>query len=678
MSSQTLILILLSGIIALLVALFQYKYKAKLKPRLANLLTALRFLSIFAVLLLLVNPKFEKIKVYVEKPTLVIAVDNSNSIAHLKQTKAANTAIAALKNNKALKDKFTIEVFGFEDQLNTAVDSFNFKGKETNIDKALVEISKIHKTDIAPIVLISDGNQSFGNDYSVPNPNYTQPIYPVILGDTVNYTDLKIKQLNTNRYVFLKNKFPVEAVLLYQGNTAVTTKFKVLQNGIAVYSSVLKFSKSKNAQIINFTLPANTIGVQSYKAILEPLENEKNKVNNVANFAVEVIDQKTKIAIVSAFSHPDIGAFKKSIEANEQRSVTLHTPNSILPTLNDYQLIVLYQPDFSFKQLYTVLDKEAKNRFTIVGSKTNLRFINQNQERFYHGITNQTEDYQPKLNLNFSPFLVDDINFESFPPLKSHYGDVKFNVPFETILEKTVLGISNNAPLLATLEANNRREAVLFGENIWRWRAQSFINDNTFNTFDDFMGKMVQYLASSKRKERLNVSYKSFYTGTSNLIITAQIFDKNYQFDARQSLELILTDIATKAKKVIPFVLKSNKYQVDLSGLSPSKYNFTVKSTQQNISKSGSFEVLEYNIEQQFLNADITKLKALANHTKATHAFADNIEDVISDLTENKNYIALQKSIKNTIPLIDWKYLLAIMVFTLAAEWFLRKYNGLI
>jgi hypothetical protein len=478
--------------------------------------------------------------------------------------------------------------------------------------------------------------------------------------------------------VFLKNKFPVEAVLLYQGNTAVTTKFKVLQNGIAVYSSVLKFSKSKNAQIINFTLPANTIGVQSYKAILEPLENEKNKINNVANFAVEVIDQKTKIAIVSAFSHPDIGAFKKSIEANEQRSVTLHTPNSILPTLNDYQLIVLYQPDFTFKQLYTVLDKEAKNRFTIVGSKTNLRFINQNQERFYHGITNQTEDYQPKLNLNFSPFLVDDINFESFPPLKSHYGDVKFNVPFETILEKTVLGISNNAPLLATLEANNRREAILFGENIWRWRAQSFINDNTFNTFDDFMGKMLQYLASSKRKERLNISYKSFYTGTSNLIITAQIFDKNYQFDARQSLELILTDIATKAKKVIPFVLKSNKYQVDLSGLSPSKYNFTVKSTQQNISKSGSFEVLEYNIEQQFLNADIIKLKALAKHTKATHAFADNIEDVISDLTENKNYIALQKSIKNTIPLIDWKYLLAIMVFTLAAEWFLRKYNGLI
>jgi hypothetical protein len=30
------------------------------------------------------------------------------------------------------------------------------------------------------------------------------------------------------------------------------------------------------------------------------------------------------------------------------------------------------------------------------------------------------------------------------------------------------------------------------------------------------------------------------------------------------------------------------------------------------------------------------------------------------------------------VPLIDWKYLLAIIALALAAEWFIRKYNGLI
>jgi hypothetical protein len=33
------------------------------------------------------------------------------------------------------------------------------------------------------------------------------------------------------------------------------------------------------------------VGVTSYSAQVVPLENEKNTINNVKNFAVEVIDQ---------------------------------------------------------------------------------------------------------------------------------------------------------------------------------------------------------------------------------------------------------------------------------------------------------------------------------------------------------------------------------------------------
>lgn len=62
------------------------------------------------------------------------------------------------------------------------------------------------------------------------------------------------------------------------------------------------------------------------------------------------------------------------------------------------------------------------------------------------------------------------------------------------------MGISKNEPLLATLETNSRREAVLFGENIWQWRAQSFLNETSFNPFDDFIGKLTQYLASNQQK----------------------------------------------------------------------------------------------------------------------------------------------------------------------------------
>ncbi len=676
MQTETLLYIILSGIIALLVALFQYKYKSKHKGNLSLVFTFLRFLSVFAILLLLINPKFNQVKVYTEKPNLILAVDNSNSIAHLKQNENALKALNTLKQHAELNKRFEIEVFTFDEDIQKT-DSIDFKSKSSNIDRVLRRISDIYKNEVAPIVLISDGNQTFGNDYAVSN-KYSQAIYPLILGDTVTYTDVKIQQLNVNKYAFLKNRFPIEAILVYQGNAPIRSTLTINQGNRTLYSKVIDFSKDDNSKVVNLTLPANSVGTKSYRAKVERLQNEKNIINNTKSFAVEVIDQKTKIALVSDFPHPDLGAIKKSIESNEQRSVEILNPYEILDKVNDYQLFILYQPSNRFKRLYETLESENKNKLTVVGTNTSLNIINEKVKFFNIKATGQNEDFQATSNLNYVPFLVEDINVESFPPLKGPYGDVTFNVPFETLLGKTVLGIDKNEPLLATLEASSRREGVLFGENIWQWRAQSFLNVESFNPFDNFIGKLVQYLASSKRKSRLTLDYESFYTGSNNIVIKAQFFDKNYQFDARQSLEIILENTLSKEKQVLPFVLKNNNYQVDLSGLDPSIYNFTVRSKTENISKSGSFEVLEYNIEQQFLNADVTRLRQLATNTSGESFFMDNLDELIAELSSNESYKPIQKSNKNTVPLIDWKYLLGLIVFTLSAEWFLRKYNGLI
>lgn len=677
MSSQTLLFIIVSGILALLVALFQYMHKSKHSARLSVAFTVLRFLTLFALLLLLINPKFEQVKVYTEKPHLVLTMDNSNSVKHLDRDKKAVAILNALRTNSELANAFDIEVFTFGGNLSSS-DSIHFNAGETNINEALSQLSEIYKEDVAPVVLITDGNQTFGTNYNVGIGADAGPVYPIILGDTITYTDLKIQQLNVNKYAFSKNRFPIEAILVYQGNKDVRATFSIKQGASVLYSKVINFSKTKNSSVVNLTLPANSVGVRSYRAVLEPLPNEKNTVNNVKNFAVEVIDQKTKIALISDFSHPDLGAIKKSIESNEQRSVTISDPYNILNKIDDFQLFIIYQPSNRFKRLYEALKEKNKNRFTVVGTKTSLGFLNSNSEAFTHEITGQSEAYQAQPNLNFSPFIVEDINFESFPPLTSNYGDVTFSIPFESLLEKTILGVLTNQPLLATFEVNGRREAVLYGENIWQWRAQSYLNEKSFNPFDDFMGKLVQYLASNKKKSRLSVDYQSFYNGNTNLVIKAQVFDKSYAFDARQSLEILLKDNTSETLKTLPLVLKNNNYQVDLSGLPASNYSFTVRTQDGSISKSGSFEVLEYNIEQQFLNADVTKLQQLATNTNGKSYFAANFEGLISELTNNESYKAIQKSNKNTVPLIDWKYLLGLIVLTLSAEWFLRKYNGLI
>ncbi|NMH88295.1 VWA domain-containing protein [Flavivirga algicola] len=678
MKTETIIYIIIAGLIAVFLAVFQYYNKKKSMSKLNMLFVFLRSLSIFSILLLLINPKFEQIKLSVEKPNLVIAIDNSSSISHLNQETQVLNLVEKLSNDDNLNDKFNINLYTFGEVFKVSDDSITFSENQTNVNNAFKQLSQIYRQTTAPTLIISDGNQTYGNDYQFATSVYKQNIFPVIVGDTVTYTDLKIQQLNVNRYAYLKNRFPVETILVYNGNNTINSRFVVTRGHTTVYSESIRFSKENNSRVVNFTLPANSVGVSSYKATIVPIDNEKNKVNNSKNFAVEVIDQKTKIAIISGFSHPDLGVLKRSIESNEQRSVEFLSLKEASNQINDFQLFIINQPNYKFKNLFEVLEKENKNHFTIIGTKTDLNFLNNIKSGFSSEITNQTESYQAELNPNFSPFIVDDINFESFPPLNSNYGQVSFKIPFEAVLNKSINGISTNEPLLVTYETNGRREGVLFGENIWQWRAQSYINNNAFNLFDDFIGKLVQYLASNKRKDRLNVDYESFYNGSGSIIIKAEFFDKNYAFDARETLNISVTDNISKEKKTFPFILKNNNFQVDLSNLPPSEYNFTVRATNENIARSGSFQILEYNVEQQFLNAHVTKLQQLATNSKGKSYFIDHTEDLTSDLLNDNRFASIQKSNKNIIPLIDWKYLLVIIALSLGLEWFIRKYNGLI
>jgi len=301
------------------------------------------------------------------------------------------------------------------------------------------------------------------------------------------------------------------------------------------------------------------------------------------------------------------------------------------------------------------------------------------QTNYSQEITLQTENFQPTVNSNYSTFIIDDLDFNSFPPLQSEFGSVTFNIPVETILYKHVFNDSiKQQPLLVTFENNNRREAVLFGEHIWKWRAQSYLNNKSFQQFDNFIGKLVQYLTVNKRRGRLNLNYESFYDGTGDIKITAQFFNKNYEFDNKANLNISLKNIDSSTATILPFILKNNSYEVNLNGFSPSEYNFIVSVNDGEVKQSGHIKILDYNVEQQFLNANVTKLQQIAANSKGTSYFIANTDFLIEDLLNDLRFAIIQKSDKNIVPLIDFKYLLSLIVLSLSIEWFLRKYNGLI
>lgn len=673
MEPITILYIIIALLLSISVAFFQYFYKVKSTSRIHILLFVLKTFSLFLLILLWINPTIKNTELKTSKPILALLADNSKSISFFNESENVKVFIDELKKNKQLNDKFSINQFTFGNSLQV-LDSLSFDENETNISKAILDINTLEKDKISPIVLISDGNQTIGNDYEFLNSK--QPIFPVVVGDTIKYTDLKISQLNVNKYSYIKNKFPVEVLLNYEGNERVNSQFSIYKNGKTVFTEKVQFSSTEKSKTITANLTSTKEGIQYYTASIRKIADEKNIKNNSKNFSVEVIDEQTKVLVLSSVLHPDLGALKKSIESNKQRSVEVLLVDNFKGNLLDYQLVILNQPTGKFTSVFNDLKKLNSNYFIISGTNTDWNFINNQQLGFSKKAINESENYGAVFNDSYLIFQQKNIGFDQFTPLKDKFGEVVISKEHQNLLMQNINGVETQQPLLATFEQNNQKSAVLFGEGMWKWRSASFLNSNSFQDFDEFVGNLVQYLASNKKRNRLEVNSESLYAANSTIHISAFYTDKNYQFDARASLEITITNKESKEITKLPFSLVNNAYQVEIENLNPGDYSYKVAVNGQNINKYGRFKITETQIEEQFTNANLEKLEILANKSGGKLFYKNQAKELSKELLENKLFYSIQKSTIKEENLIDWKWILFIVIGLFTAEWFVRKNYG--
>jgi len=672
MQTSTVLLIILAAIVALGLVLFQYYYKSKKRGRLGIVLSFLRFITWFAAFLLLINPKFSKDEYTVEKTNMLLLTDNSSSIAEYGPE--VENALERLKSSDGITTKFKLNLYSFGSELGTS-DSLSFSAKTTNISKALNTLKEIYPNNSA-IVLLTDGNQTFGNDYVYGSANSKFPIYPVAIGDTTQYEDIRIEQVNANKYAFLKNKYPLEVFISYEGSSTVSETVAISLDGRRVFSEDIRLSSSDNSKVINTLLDAGSVGVKYLEVTVSNLQNERNTTNNSKNLTVEVIDEKTNVAIVSEIQHPDIGALKKSIESNEQRSVSIINPDN--SDLDDVDLFILYQPNSAFKPIYEYIERKNANSFSIIGPHADLGFINGIQKQFRIEDNYPVQEVVPVKNDGFSKFDISENSFEDYPPLDSDVGPIEMNGENETLLGMKIKGATMPSPLLSVVVDAERKNILLFGENIWKWRTQAYRNDNSFQDFDEFIGKLMIYLSDNKSKERLTLDFNSVYEGSNEARISASYFNETFAFDSNVNLVLQLKNNDTGASNEIPMLLKNGFYEVDLSDRTSGSFQFMVSVKDENLSKSGSFRILDFDVEQQFVSTNDSKLGQLAERSGGKLFYSNQIDALIDALTVDERYLPVQSSVKKVVSLIDFRILLGVIALTLALEWFFRKYNGLI
>ncbi len=677
----TILYLTLAAIFALGFVFFTYFFRNKNLGRQTYFMGIMRFISIFTLLVLLINPKIEQIEFETVKPELVLAIDRSESIENLEKSDSLRALIKRLKENEDLNERFDISAHNFGGEIDIATsDSLNIDSNKTDIYKVISQLSELYKEKSTALVLLSDGNSTFGQDYEFFKLDENIILNSVVAGDTATTFDLSINALNVNKYAFLNNQFPVEIFLNYSGKESVKANFQLTSGNNILFSKTVNFDKENSSEIINTNLTAKQLGTIVYDASITSSQNERNEINNKRKFAVEVIDERTNILLLSDISHPDLGALKKSIENNKQREVKLIDIDDFnFLEIDNYQLVILYQPNNKFNTVFKELDKQKTNRFIITGTRTDWDFLNSVQQYFKKNATSQTQDLFPIYNENFLQYQFEDIGFKDFPPLEDSFGTVNVTTENSNILlYQNIEGIATQQILLSIFEDDKIKTGVLFGENLWKWRMEIYRRTENFELIDDFWNKYIQYLSSSKKRDRLTYESESVYLENDEIEITAQFFDKNYIFSPSANLNISIKNLDSNETFEGQMLPSSNFYKVDLNTLSQGKYEFIIKEEITGIQKKGSFEVLEHNVEQQFSSANYDKMEFLSKSNSGKIYMLSEEQRIIQELIEDKRFTPLQKSHEKIVPLIDWKYLLILLVLSLSAEWFTRKYFGLI
>ena len=102
-----------------------YGYKTKFSKSTAWIYGSLRFVTIFSVLLLLINPKFKTETYAIIKPKLPVLIDNSESVSELNQATNVSDFVTSLKANEDLNKKCDLSFYTFGNEFKIK-DSLSF------------------------------------------------------------------------------------------------------------------------------------------------------------------------------------------------------------------------------------------------------------------------------------------------------------------------------------------------------------------------------------------------------------------------------------------------------------------------------------------------------------------------------------------------------------------------
>ncbi|MBU0765116.1 MAG: hypothetical protein KJ607_09810, partial [Bacteroidetes bacterium] len=282
-------------------------------------LASLRFLLVFLLAFFLLSPMIKSISRYIEKPVIIVAQDNSESVVISKDSLFYRNEYRDLisKMVNELSENYDVKTYSFGEKLEMGIRD-TFDGKATNFSLLFDEIeSRYSNRNVGALIIASDGIYNKGKNplFSFTGTDY--PVYTIAMGDTSIQRDALIGDILYNHIAFLGNRFPVQISLNFSQLAGEKTQFGIFSGNDNVYSEEITVPENDYSRTVNVQLDAGSPGLKRYKIVLSPVNNEVSIKNNTRYIAVDIIDGKQKVMILANSPHPDVGAICRALSINQ-------------------------------------------------------------------------------------------------------------------------------------------------------------------------------------------------------------------------------------------------------------------------------------------------------------------------------------------------------------------------
>ncbi len=658
---------------------------SRLSKGVSVFLFVIRFLSVSILAFLLLSP-FIKTRIKIkEKPVVVVGVDNSQSLI-----------LSA--DSLYYKQEFPAE---FEKLITTLGDTYQTdfylfgnktrQGYTPDFNDELSDYSSFFKTvkdnyrglNVGAVIVAGDGLYNRGTDPVYDASNLQWPVYSIAMGDTNTYSDLKITDVRFNRLVFLNDEFPVAVTVSASKLKGKRATLRVYAFGKQVEKKVFTIGSNRYSGNFRVVIPASEKGKHRVRITLTIFENELNRQNNARSVFVNVLDTRQKILIVAASPHPDISAIRQSLTGFRNYKVDVQFVKKLTAKPEDYDLIIFHQVPCMKRNPVAFLKRVKEKKIPamyILGRQSALKFFNRDVEALNIFSPHGTELAQPVINPRFTLFSYDKAlasALEKLPPLTVPFGNYKSAERAKVLINQKINSLETDIPLMLFYESGGVKQAVITGEGIWLWKMHDFLANGNFDAVSTLLGKSVQYLTARADKRHFRILASEEYQPDDEVVIKAELYDDAWELVNSPEVKFTLIN-EDKEQFKYSFSPFEQYYTLHLDHLSPGVYQYkgSVKLGDKNYTDRGEFVVNALSVESRKLQADFNLMYRLADVTGGKMIFPGQMNQLPEMLKENQQVKARIVYNYKTQGLNTVWLILALVLFLLSLEWFLRKYFG--